>query len=74
MHLTYDSQSDVAYLYPVDRVADGEAVSQVALTPPHREAEVLADFDRDGYLLGIEIIGARRTLRSEVLDSSPPPG
>ena len=70
MLLTYDDQNDVAYLYLVDAMADGEAVSQVALTPPHGQAEVIVDFDRDGYLLGIEIIGARRTLRAEVLDSS----
>lgn len=73
VRVTYDEQDDVAYLYVVDRIADSEVASQVALAPPHGEAEVFADFDRDGFLLGIEVIGARRTLRPEVLDASSPP-
>ena len=64
--MTYDADADAAYIYVSDSIAPGEAVTQRVVddTP---EAEVILDFDKDDRLLGIELLGARRLLRSESL-------
>jgi uncharacterized protein YuzE len=56
MRVTYDPTADAAYVYLVD-IGPGEAISQEQVTL--RSGAVLTlDFDRDGHLLGLEILGA----------------
>jgi uncharacterized protein YuzE len=70
MKITYDPEADAAYLQLVERV-DGE----IAETLPVEELDesraggFIFDFDDDGRLLGIEVLGARRALRQATLAS-----
>jgi uncharacterized protein YuzE len=57
-------------------VVDGSLAGEIAhseiLDAELKNASVIVDFDSDDRLLGIEILGARRLLRSEVLEQSVP--
>ncbi|MBB6174664.1 uncharacterized protein YuzE [Nocardiopsis mwathae] len=68
MNITYDADADAAYISVVDTIADGEAASQEHSIPtPHPEGEIILDFDAEGHLLGIEVLGASRVLSTAVL-------
>jgi uncharacterized protein YuzE len=62
MRMTYDSDADAAYLAVEDDVAAGSAVENVVVERPGR-GDIVLDFDADGCLLGVEIIGAAGLLR-----------
>jgi len=62
MHATYDPEGNVAYVYLVDKIEPGEAVAQEIVND-----DIVLDFDKWGKLLGVEIMNARRILRSEIL-------
>ena len=62
MRMTYDSDADAAYLAIGDEVADGSAVENVVIERPGR-GDIVLDFDADGRLLGVEVIGATGLLR-----------
>lgn len=64
--MTYDADADAAYIYVTDPIAPGEAVRQAILddTPL---MSVIVDFDADDRLLGIELLGVSRLLRSDAL-------
>ncbi|TQS41034.1 DUF2283 domain-containing protein [Cryptosporangium phraense] len=66
MRVTVDLEADAAYVEIADDVKDGEAVEQVVIDRPGR-GDVVLDFDVDGHLLGVEIIGAAGLLRRSVL-------
>lgn len=70
MRIEYDRENDTAYIYVVDAISPGEAVSQVAVEPPNGNADVSLDFDGNGRLLGIEVIGAEAVLSPSVLGSN----
>lgn len=64
MRIERDAEVDAAYIYVVDTIKDGEAVTQVrAEMPPGSGADINLDLDSRGFLLGIEILGASRVLR-----------
>ena len=79
MDLTFDGVADAAYLYLTD-IAPGEAVEQVTVgrgrrgwwprRRPQTDGYVILDFDRDGVLLGVEVVGARGLLRPSTLDQA----
>jgi uncharacterized protein YuzE len=75
VRVTYDPDADAAYLNLVDRdLQPGEAVHQSDLgDTPGGRGTLIADFDRDGRLLGIEVLGARAVLPPELLHGAPPP-
>jgi uncharacterized protein YuzE len=62
MRMTYDGDADAAYLAVEDDVANGSAVENVVIERPGR-GDIVLDFDADGRLLGVEIIGATGLLR-----------
>ncbi|RCG32282.1 DUF2283 domain-containing protein [Sphaerisporangium album] len=65
MKVTYDREVDAAYIELVE-TGPGEAVEQrVFEIPP--ETEMILDLDRNGFLLGVELLGASKVLRSELL-------
>jgi uncharacterized protein YuzE len=66
MKAELDPEADAAYFTIVAEIAAGEAVEQVIVQRPGR-GDVVLDFDNDGCLLGIEVIGANGLLRSSVL-------
>lgn len=66
MKMTYDRVADAAYIAFVD-VTPGEAVEQREFPLDDKEAEIVLDFDRNGFLLGVEVLGAAAILRRELL-------
>jgi uncharacterized protein YuzE len=74
MKITYDKQADAAYVMIADRIHDGEATTQLhSIQTPGEKGEVTLDFDRNGKLLGMEILGAEQVLQPEVLAHAEPP-
>jgi len=62
MKFTYDKEVDAAYIYVVESIGEGEAVKTIKLNN-----NIILDFDKDGKLLGIEILDATKILNKEVL-------
>lgn len=58
---------DAAYIRIVDPINDGEAVRQLTMKSDQGGAEFVLDLDRQGRLLGIEVLGATLGLRPETL-------
>jgi uncharacterized protein YuzE len=79
MDLRFDGVADAAYL-GLTEVAPGEAVEQVTVgrgrrrwwpwRRPQAAGYVILDFDRNGVLLGVEVVGARALLRPSTLDQA----
>jgi uncharacterized protein YuzE len=61
---THDPEADAAYL-ALSPIKPGEAVTQEVV--PVDGGDVVLDFNRDGFLLGVEILGAEALLKPEVL-------
>ncbi|HEX6348614.1 MAG TPA: DUF2283 domain-containing protein [Candidatus Dormibacteraeota bacterium] len=70
--VTYDSEADAGYVALV-RIAPGDAVRQQAVRVADR-GELVLDFDTDGRLLGIEVLGATAIMRPEVIAAALPSG
>ena len=69
--MTHDGDADAAYIYLVDRIGRGEvARTSVAGHGSPVLDSVNLDFDADGRLLGIEVLGAGRALREETLQGA----
>lgn len=66
MRLTYDDEANAAYL-ELEAIGEGTAVENVVVERPGR-GDIVLDFDADGRLLGVEVIGAAALLRTTVLD------
>jgi uncharacterized protein YuzE len=59
LRLTWDWEVDAGYLYLTD-IGPGEAVSQrVIENPVDGVGDIVLDFDREGRLLGIELLDPR---------------
>jgi uncharacterized protein YuzE len=69
VRLTYDREADAAYIALVD-IVPGEAVAQEEIALDDRESTIVLDFDRNGFLLGVEILGASHVLREELLTTA----
>lgn len=65
MKFEYDKEADAGYFYLVDKIGDGEAVKTIELEP-----DIILDFNKDGKLLGIEVLNASKVLREDVLAKS----
>ncbi|MEV7610464.1 DUF2283 domain-containing protein [Microbacterium sp. NPDC089320] len=62
----YDPEVDAAYVTVGPPIADGGVARTVPVDlPDDISGELFLDFDRDGRLLGIEVLGASRLLRPE---------
>jgi uncharacterized protein YuzE len=64
----YDKEADAAYIQLDPIAAGGVARTEVANVELD-SAAINLDFDEDGRLVGIEILGARRILPAELLES-----
>ncbi|MFB4268961.1 DUF2283 domain-containing protein [Nonomuraea sp. GTA35] len=67
MRIEYGDENDVAYIYLVDHIGAGESARQVVLDDDGIRGEVILDVDREGKVLGIEVVGASYVLRPETL-------
>ncbi len=62
MKLEYDKDVDAAYIYVNYPIKDGEAEKTIELND-----SISIDFDKNGKLIGIEILDASKVLKREVL-------
>lgn len=69
IRFSYDNEIDAAYITLTDQIEDGEAVDTITVgTEDDRvQSMVNLDFDKDGRLLGIEILDANKVLRGDLL-------
>jgi hypothetical protein len=72
MRFSIDKVGHVAYLH-LSEASPGSAVKQVKCDGPHGGTVVL-DFDAEGYLLGVELIGITNLLSPELLSKNDPAG
>ncbi|MEO8025493.1 MAG: DUF2283 domain-containing protein [Bryobacteraceae bacterium] len=66
MRMTYDREVDAAYLYVQDPIAPGSAVT-THVCEVNTPGSIHLDLDRDGRLLGVEILDASRVLTESAL-------
>ena len=62
MKFEYDKEADAAYIYLEYPIKDGEAKNTIELND-----NIILDFDKDGKLLGVEILDASKILKKDVL-------
>ena len=62
MRFEYDKEADAAYIYLEDSIDNGEAKKTIELND-----NILVDFDKNGKLLGIEILSASKILHQKSL-------
>jgi len=62
MKFEYDKEADAAYIYLEDAIAKGEAEKTIELND-----NIIVDFDKNGKLLGIEILSASKVLNQKSL-------
>jgi uncharacterized protein YuzE len=74
MHLSYDPEVDMGYLYVVDSIKVDEAVTSIPLYDDQLPGGLVVDLDAEGNLLGIEIFNPSQWLRRELLEGAQPPG
>ena len=65
MKIEYDKEADAGYIYLVDEIKNGEAVKTIELEP-----NIIIDFNKDGKLLGIEVLNASKILNKDLLVKS----
>ena len=65
MKIEYDKEVDAAYIYIKYPIKEGEAVNNVKL-----KDNIIVDFDKDGKLLGVEVLDASKFLSRSVLEES----
>ena len=69
MKITYDRDADAAYIYLVP-ITDGGVAQTYPCDPAEVNGMINLDFDREGRLLGIEVLDASRKLPQAVLDAT----
>jgi uncharacterized protein YuzE len=70
VRMTYDAEADAAYLYLTDPIEPGASVSNSVLRREMEGSAVIADFDHEDRLLGMELLGVRRLLRPQAVPSA----
>lgn len=72
MRLTYDLESDAAFVYLVDVIPPGSAPRSHMCDVEFDQAAVVMLFSPEDKLVGLEVVGASRVLPREVLDTASP--
>jgi uncharacterized protein YuzE len=67
VRMTHDADANAAYIYLVDEIARGEIAHSRVADIPMDNATITVDFDAEGRVLGIELLGASRALRAETI-------
>jgi uncharacterized protein YuzE len=73
MRVRYDKLADAAYIYLTPQ-KPGSAVRTYACDPEAVKGHVHLDFDKDGHLIGIEVLNASRLLPETALVNSDQDG
>jgi uncharacterized protein YuzE len=66
MRLTYDEAVDAAYIYLVE-IESGGVAATVPGEPGSKAFDINLDFDSQGRLVGIEVLGASSKLPADFL-------
>jgi uncharacterized protein YuzE len=69
MKITYDREANAAYIYLVP-IANGGVAQTYPCDPVEVNGMINLDFDREGRLLGIEVLDASHKLPKAVLDAA----
>lgn len=67
MRVTYDRKANAAYVYLKDKIEANEAQKTYTCDPIEIDGDINLDFDKSGYLIGIEILNASQKLPLEFL-------
>ena len=67
MRVTYDKSTDAAYIYLTDNIGAGGVAKTYCCDPLEVNGQINLDFDHEGRLVGIEVLGASRRLPLSVL-------
>jgi len=67
MKVTYDKSVDAAYIYFTDNYEPGEVKKTYPCDPTEVKGMINLDFDKDGRLIGIEVMDASKKLPPELL-------
>ena len=67
MRVTHDSEANAAYIYLVDEIDRGEVARSCVADIAMDNAAITIDFDAEGLVLGIEVLGASQALRAETI-------
>lgn len=70
MKVTFDRKADAAYIQIEDEIPPGSVARTYQCDPVEAGGMINLDFDIDGRLLGIEVLGAVNLLPAKVLESS----
>lgn len=70
MRVTHDAEADAAYVYLVEKIHRGEVAHSRAARIKLDRAALTVDFDADGRILGIEVLGAGKVLREETISAA----
>lgn len=68
MRTTFDAEADAAYISLAPKTASGPSVRNVEVEST--DGSVVLDFDAEGVLLGVEVLGATKILDREFLDAA----
>ena len=68
MRITYDSEADAAYIQLSDTILPGGVAMTVPCDPREVGGMIHLDFNTDGILIGIEVLGAASKLPRELLE------
>jgi uncharacterized protein YuzE len=75
VRITYDPEANAAKIYLVDEIGFGGVARSVPIQGEGiGELDFVFDFNRDGHLIGIEVIYAREFLAVETLENAQRPG
>lgn len=66
--MTYDPEADAVYVYFADEILAGGVNKTYPCDPLEVDGMINLDFDRDGRLIGLEVLGAKGKLPPELLD------
>lgn len=72
MEVHYDKEADAAYIYfSADVPATSQSIrDSIPLTLPHGKGNITLDFNKDGNLVGMEVLDASLILPEEVISSA----
>jgi uncharacterized protein YuzE len=70
LKITYDRDADAAYIQLATEIGVG-GVAKTYPCDPVEAGMINLDFDSNGRLVGVEVLGARRLLPADLLDQVP---
>ncbi|WP_120521408.1 DUF2283 domain-containing protein [Arthrobacter celericrescens] len=72
MRIKYDPSANAAYIYLVEDIYAGSAAKTYSCDPIEVGGMINLDFDRDGRLIGVEVMDADKRLTRETLAEANP--